>query len=267
MALAALGRAAPRPRHHRRHLRPGRLRGHPGDGHRLPHDPRLLALRHRRRVRQGAREHQRGGRERQPADLQRRRRTWRSTRPWCGRSTPRSSRCCRSPRMLFVGAGLLGAGHAQRPRARAVRRSRGRHLLLDLHRDAAAGRPAGARAGDAGAAQAGRRCQAPHGRASRRPRPAGGAAGEATGRRRVDRRQRRRARAAGADVHAAAVQPAGRSHAGAAARTAQPAAAPPQVQAPAAPAPRVTQAEPRRSTVAAGRQPAARRPGLPRSRA
>ena len=36
--------------------------------------------------------------------------TSRSTRPWCARSTPRSSRCCRSAAMLFVGVGLLGAG-------------------------------------------------------------------------------------------------------------------------------------------------------------
>ena len=40
--------------------------------------------------------------------------------------------------ILFVGAVLLGAGHAEGPRARAVRRHRRRCLLLDLHRDAAA---------------------------------------------------------------------------------------------------------------------------------
>ena len=45
-----------------------------------------------------------------PHDLQPRSPTSRSTRPWSGRSTPRSSRCCRSPRMLFIGGGLLGAG-------------------------------------------------------------------------------------------------------------------------------------------------------------
>ena len=53
------GRAAARPGHHHRDLLAGRLRGHPGDRHRLPDDPRLLALRHRRRVRQGAGEHRR----------------------------------------------------------------------------------------------------------------------------------------------------------------------------------------------------------------
>ena len=41
-----------------RHLRPVRLRGHPGDGHRPADHPRLLALRHRGRLRQGAGEHQ-----------------------------------------------------------------------------------------------------------------------------------------------------------------------------------------------------------------
>ncbi len=43
----------PRRAHHGRRLRALRLRRDPGDGHRPAHDPRLLALRHRRRVRQG----------------------------------------------------------------------------------------------------------------------------------------------------------------------------------------------------------------------
>lgn len=38
---------------------PGRLRGLAGDGHRSADDPRVLAVRHRGRVRQGAREHPR----------------------------------------------------------------------------------------------------------------------------------------------------------------------------------------------------------------
>ena len=72
------------------------LRGHPGDRHRPADDPRLLALRHRRRLRQGAREHQEPAPD---ADVRTPRRpTSRSTRPWCGRSTPRSSRCSRSAR-------------------------------------------------------------------------------------------------------------------------------------------------------------------------
>ena len=36
--------------------------------------------------------------------------TSRSTRPWCGRSTPRSSRCCRSARSCSSASFLLGAG-------------------------------------------------------------------------------------------------------------------------------------------------------------
>ena len=54
---------------HRRALRPDRLRGDTGDGDRLADDPGLLAVRHGRRVRQGAREHP-GPRRRQPEDVQ-----------------------------------------------------------------------------------------------------------------------------------------------------------------------------------------------------
>ena len=83
-------RAGPRRRHHRRRLRAVRLRGHAGDRDRPPDDPRLLALRHRRRLRQGPREHQEPARA---ADRRTPRRpTSRSTRPWCARSTPRSWR-------------------------------------------------------------------------------------------------------------------------------------------------------------------------------
>ena len=58
-------RAGPRPAHHRRHLRAVRLRGHARDRHRHPDHPRFLALRHRRRVRQGPGEHQEPRRTRQ----------------------------------------------------------------------------------------------------------------------------------------------------------------------------------------------------------
>ena len=82
--------AGPRRRHHDRRLRPVRLRGHPGDRHRHPDDPRLLALRHGRRLRQGPREHHRPARA--PGRRTPRPPTSRSTRPWCARSTPRSWR-------------------------------------------------------------------------------------------------------------------------------------------------------------------------------
>ena len=59
-------RAGARHHRHRRRLLADRLRGDAVDGDRLPHHPRLLALRHRRRLRQGRRERQ-GPRARPPA--------------------------------------------------------------------------------------------------------------------------------------------------------------------------------------------------------
>ncbi len=50
--------ARPRHRDHDRRLRALRVRGHPGHGHRPAHHPRVLALRHRGRLRQGQGEHQ-----------------------------------------------------------------------------------------------------------------------------------------------------------------------------------------------------------------
>ena len=51
-------RAGPRPGDHGRRLRAVRVRGHAGHGDRHPDHPGLLALRHRRGLRQGPREHQ-----------------------------------------------------------------------------------------------------------------------------------------------------------------------------------------------------------------
>ena len=53
----------------------------------------------------------------------------------------RRRRCCRSPRSSSS-ASAPRPGHPARPRARALRRHRRRRLLVDLHRHAAAGRPA-----------------------------------------------------------------------------------------------------------------------------
>ena len=64
MSAAAIIAPARRPRHHDRRLRRVRLRDLAGGGHRLPDDPRLLALRHHRRVRQDPREHDRDGESR-----------------------------------------------------------------------------------------------------------------------------------------------------------------------------------------------------------
>ena len=61
MALAALIALAARPPDHRRCLLAGRVRGHAGHRGRLPDDPRLLAVRHGRGLRQGPGEHRRLG--------------------------------------------------------------------------------------------------------------------------------------------------------------------------------------------------------------
>ncbi len=108
MSVGAHRGAGPRPGDHRRRLRAVRLRGHPGDGDGHPDDPRLLALRHRGRLRQGAREHQEP--RAAPGRPTPRRPTSRSTRPWCGRSTPRSWRCCPVGALLYVGVVSLGSG-------------------------------------------------------------------------------------------------------------------------------------------------------------
>ncbi|EFF90041.1 LOW QUALITY PROTEIN: conserved hypothetical protein, partial [Streptomyces sp. e14] len=74
--------------------------------------------------------------------------------------------------LLFIGGGVLGAGMLNRHLAVAVRRPRGRCVLLDLHRHAARRRPQGARAADEGPAQA-RPGQAGAGRRAGRARGAG----------------------------------------------------------------------------------------------
>ncbi len=53
MALRRDRRGGPRHHHHRRRVRDHRVRGHARDGGGVPHHPRLLAVRHRRGVRQG----------------------------------------------------------------------------------------------------------------------------------------------------------------------------------------------------------------------
>ena len=58
MSVAAIVALIARRPHHHRHLCPVRVRGVPGDGHRHPDHPRLLAVRHGGGLRQGPREHQ-----------------------------------------------------------------------------------------------------------------------------------------------------------------------------------------------------------------
>ena len=83
----------PRRRRQRRHLLGVRLRGHAGDGRRLPDRPRLLAVRQHRRVRPHP--GQRAARRRGRADRRRPRSTSRRTRCCCARSTRRWRRPCR----------------------------------------------------------------------------------------------------------------------------------------------------------------------------
>ena len=70
MAIAAMVAADPRHPGHGRDLFAVGVPGHAGHGHRLPDHPRVLALRHHRRVRQGRGEHQGPGLDR-PDDLHR----------------------------------------------------------------------------------------------------------------------------------------------------------------------------------------------------
>ncbi len=137
-------RCRPRRHHQRRRLLGVRLRGEPGDGHRVPHDPRFLALRHHRGVRQGARE--------QPSH------------PGHG---PRHVRRCREPEhepgdgplaqhldlrgVAGAVAAHRGVDHDGRDGAAGVlagasRRSDHRCVLLDLHRHADPRGAEGARA-------------------------------------------------------------------------------------------------------------------------
>ena len=121
----------------------------PGHRDRSADHPRLLALRHGRRLRQPQGEHARTSPSRTrctyseianrsinehpgPLDQHHGGRAAAGRRPAVHRWRP--------PRR----------GHAQRHLAVAVRRPRGRCVLLDLHRHAARRRPQGARAGDEG---------------------------------------------------------------------------------------------------------------------
>ena len=129
------GRALPRRRHHRRCLRPVRLRGHPGHRDRSADHPRLLALRHRRRLRQGAREHQ--GSAARPADLPRGRQP--GGQPDAGAVHQHlDRRAAPGGRDPLRQRGDARLGGAEGPRARAVRRHGGRPLLLGVHRHPAA---------------------------------------------------------------------------------------------------------------------------------
>ncbi len=187
------GRPLPRHHPHRRHLRAVGIRGHPGRRHRLPGDPGLLALRHRGRLRQGAREH------RQP--------------PVAAYDVRRGRQPRGQPDARALGQHLARGAHPDRrdplrqrgpagvelaagPRPGPVRRHGRRCLLLGLPRAALPGAPEVQR----GRRQAGR--EARQGSRPRRGRPlrrgAGVRRGHADrrrhGRGRRDRRRGRRGR-------------------------------------------------------------------------
>ena len=132
MSVGGDRRAGPRPGDHGRRLRAVRLRGDPGHGHRHPDHPRLLALRHRRRLRQGPREHQEP--RAHPADLRRGGEPRGQPDPGPVDQHLDRGAAARSARSSTSASCQLGLGCAQGPRARAVRRHGGRCLLLDLHR-------------------------------------------------------------------------------------------------------------------------------------
>ena len=111
----------------------------PGDGHRPADDPRLLALRHRRGLRQGPREHQ-ATCEQTPDDVRRGGQPRRQPDPGAlDQHLDRGADPGRRDPLRQRGPARLGL--AQGPRAGAVRRHGRRRLLLDLHRHAAAGAP------------------------------------------------------------------------------------------------------------------------------
>jgi preprotein translocase subunit SecF len=164
---SARSRAAARPRGDRRRLLAGRLRGHAVDGHRLLTILGLLPVRHRRRLRQGRREHQ--------GPEQSARMTWGEAANLAVNQTLMRSintsviALLPVAGLLFVGAGLLGVGtlkdlalvlfvglaagaysvdlpgHADRRRPQGARAEAGRLRRRVLARRVGAARPAPAR--------------------------------------------------------------------------------------------------------------------------
>ena len=135
-------RADARHRDHDRRVRADRLLGQPDLRHRPADDPRLLALRHRGRLRQGAGEYRRPAHH--PA-LHLQRRGQPGAQPDPGPVDQYLADRADSRRVHPVRRGRPARrGHAQGPGARAVRRHAVRHLLLDLHRDPGARGPQGA---------------------------------------------------------------------------------------------------------------------------
>ena len=152
MSVGAIVALVARPADHGRRLRAVRVRGHAGHGDRHPDHPGLLALRHRRGLRQGAREHQEP--RAHPADLRRGREP--GGQPDPGPVDQHLDRGAAAGRRAALRRrGVAGLGRPEGPRARAVRRHGGRRVLLDLHRHPARRTAQGARARDQGRGRAG----------------------------------------------------------------------------------------------------------------
>ena len=141
---------------HRRRLLAVRLRGHAGDGRRVPHHPRLLAVRHDRRVRQGQGE--RAARSAAPGC--RRRHRQRVDEPGADALAQHLHLRPSLPvlSLLVVGSGIFGAIDAARLRHRAAgrhdhrgrtRRSSSPSPLLGMLKERAEVRRARQAAGDA----------------------------------------------------------------------------------------------------------------------
>ena len=102
MAVGRAGRGRARHHRHRRRLRGVPVRGDPSDGDRHPDDPRLLAVRHHRGLRQGAGEH-RPGVDLREDDLHRPGQSVDEPGAHPVARTPPSPRSCRSSRCCSSG--------------------------------------------------------------------------------------------------------------------------------------------------------------------
>ena len=150
-------RARPRRRDHGRRLCAGRSRGDPGDGDRRPHDPGVLAVRHRRDLRQDPGEPRDAVARGAPGIGRRDRPVAEPGADALGEHVPRG------PAADPVAAALRRR-HAEGLRVRDVRRRRDRRVLVDLHR-----RADPCRAEGAGTAVPPARAAAHGPRAGRRP--------------------------------------------------------------------------------------------------
>ena len=153
MAVAALIALVARHRDHRGRVRAGRLPGRPRHRDRAADHPRLLALRHRGRLRQGPGEYRRPARV-GPQHLQPGRQPGPQPDPGPVHQHL-GDRAAAGGRDLVHRRRAAGRRGAERPGPGAVHRHAVRHLLLHLHRHPGARGPQGTRPPVQGAGQAG----------------------------------------------------------------------------------------------------------------